>query len=507
MRTKTPAKAPRIPPAINQLLVQNVLLERQAWLRKLLDPRRDLDKECGHPQDVSVDDYKREFLRGDIAARVVSLFPEESWSDSPQVFETEDEKETEFETAWEELEEALNLYSMLQRVDILSGIGKFGILLLGTDDGLPLSEPAPGVGEDGEPAGKVELELLFVRAFDEALVTVKSLESNITNPRYGLPTFYQVQFTDTALGLPVTAPSQSVTLQEVHWSRVIHVADNRTSSEIFGLPRMEKVFNRLLDVKKIAGGSGEMFWKGGFPGISLETMPTVEGMEIEFDVEATKAQLEKYMNGLQRYIATTGMRANSLNVQVADPGPHLEVQMRLIATAMGVPWRVFIGSEAAQLASEQDSKAWNKRINRRRQEYLNPFILNPFIRRLVMFGVLPEPKEIIIKWPDLNTLGDLDKSTVAEKRSNALAKYVQAGVDTLIPPFHYLTQILGMKDDEARAIIDAAGEVLDSTDGGDNPLKQDAILNPPPTPVVVAPGGARGNGKPVKATKPVPARR
>ncbi len=488
MRTKTSASS-RTPFALNQLLVQNILLERQAWLRRLLDPRRDLDKECGHPDDpIAVEDYKREFLRGDIAARVVSLFPEESWSDSPQIFETEDETETEFETAWEELEDQLNLYSMLQRVDVLSGIGRFGVLLLGMDDGLPLDQPALGVSENGEPAGNPQLKLLFLRAFDESLVAVKALQSDITSPRYGLPLTYQIHFTDTALGLPITAPSSTTTLQEVHWSRIIHVADNRTSSEIFGLPRMQKVFNRLLDVKKIAGGSGEMFWKGGFPGISLETMPGDEA--IEFDKEATKAQLDAYMNGLQRYIATIGMQAKSLNVQVADPGPHLEVQMKLIATAMGVPWRVFVGSEAAQLASEQDSKAWNKRINRRRQEYLNPFVISPFLKRLVMFGVLPEPQEIIIKWPDLNTLGNLDQSMVALNQSNALAKYVQAGADTLIPPFFYLTQVLGMKDDEARAIIDAAGAVLGATDGGDNPLKQDAILNPLPAPVIVAPGAS-----------------
>src|SRR6266513_3278657 len=162
----------RTPLTLNQLLAQNVLLERKLWLQRLLDPKRDIDTECGHPYEISVEDYKRLWLRGDIATRVVSLFPEESWSDNPKVFETEDEDETEFEQTWMDLEDRLRIYSMLQRIDILSGIGRFGVLLLGIDDGLALDQPAVGVDEKGEAVGNPGHQLLFLRAFDESLVAV-----------------------------------------------------------------------------------------------------------------------------------------------------------------------------------------------------------------------------------------------------------------------------------------------------------------------------------------------
>jgi len=430
-----------------QQFVSNILLERKLWLRKLLDPRRDIEVECGHPIEITKEDYKHLYERGDIAARVVSVFPEESWTENPDIMETEDETETAFEKAWQDLQTALNIYPMLERADVLSGIGSFGLILLGLDDGLSLNQPAPGVNEKGIAVGTSTggRKLLFLRAFDESLLQVGDLESDTTNPRYGLPRTYNVMF-DT---------EQAAKQTGVHWSRVIHVADNRTTSEIYGTPRMRKVFNRLLDLRKIAGGSGEMFWKGGFPGLSLESTPGVDET-VTFDETAVKAQLESYMNGLQRYIATIGMQAKSLSVQVADPGPHIEAQLRLIATAIGVPWRVLIGSEAAQLASEQDSRAWNKRIKHRRDTYLTPFLIRPFVERLVAVGVLPTPKEILVTWPDLNTVSDADKATVSEKRSNAISKYVQSGSDILVPPFHYLTLILGMKDDEARAILEEA---------------------------------------------------
>jgi len=419
-----------------------------------MDPRRDIDAECGHPEEIAIEDYKKMFTRGDVAARVVSLFPEETWKNNPDVYETEDEKETEFEKAWKELEQRVPIYTYLQRADTLSGIGTFGAMLLGFDDGLQLNEPMASV--ESAPGTASPSQLLYLRPLDETLLEIPELNVDPTSPRYGQPNLYRVTFEDMT-----TSGRQTI---DVHWTRMLHLADNRSNSEIYGHPRMEKVFNRLLDLRKIAGGSGEMFWKGGFPGISLESQNMGEE-EIEFDKEATKEQIESYMNGLQRYIATIGMSAKSLSVQVADPSPHVDLQLKLIAVAMGVPWRVFVGSEAAQLASEQDTRAWNARVTRRRNEYVNPFILRPFCDRLIAAGVLPEPADgYEVDWPDLNAPSDLDRASIAERQSNALAKYVQGGVDVLMPPFHYLTLVLGMSDEEADSIIEAAGEELMQVD-------------------------------------------
>ncbi len=426
-------------------LVQNLLITRTAWLRKLLDPRRDIAAECGHPETIETKDYSDFFERGDIARRVVSIFPEECWVESPTVIETEDESETEFEKAWKELEDELRIWACLQRADILSGIGQFGVVLLGFDDGVDLNLPVEGNAH----------KLIYIRPFEERLVGIATLEADVSNPRYGLPTLYNIQFSDTAVQ---NATSQITKSVSVHHSRVIHIADNRTNSDVYGTPRMKWVFNRLLDLRKITGGSGEMFWKGGFPGLSLEAA-NPDG-DVTFDKEATQEELDRYMNGLQRYIALVGMQAKSLAPQVADPTPSVEVQLKLIASAMGIPWRIFIGSEAAQLASSQDARAWNKRISRRRTGYINPFIIQPLIDRLMEFGALPTVDKYDVQWTDLNTPSDDERATVAEKKTNAITKYVQAGADVLVSPFHFLTLVLGMSDEEADAIIDEVGDRL-----------------------------------------------
>jgi hypothetical protein len=471
--------------------ILNTFTSRQAWLQKLLDPRKDIDAECGYPATLTTADFVQLFKRGDLAARVVSVIPEETWSDDPEIYETEDPEETEFETAWKELNGRMSLLSYLQRADVLSGIGRFGVILLGVDDGLPLNQPVDGIDEAGEKTSVSERELLYVRPLDESLVTIAALQSDSANPRYGLPTSYQIQFADAA-----SDSVSSTQLVDVHWSRIIHLADNRTNSEVYGMPRMEKVFNRLMDLRKVAGGSGEMFWKGGFPGYSLETAVGKDGTEVELDIPATKKQMEDYMNGLQRYIATVGLQVKSLAVNIADPGPHMNVHLQLIAATLGVPWRVLLGSEQAQLASGQDTVTWNRRLNRRRQDYVGPFIVRPFVQRLIALGVLPElavENELCIDWKDLNSPSDTEKADVTEKQTNALAKYVQGGVDALMPPFLYLTLILGMSDEEAQAVVDASEEQTLDEDGT---LKQAGL--PPPAPVVVAPGGARPNGAPAK---------
>lgn len=453
-------KSPKVPFALNKqaelMLVQNAMLERQTWLRSVLDPRRDIEAECGHPLVLTIADYMNMYKRGDVGARVVRIWPEECWSEPPDIYESEEPEDTDFEMAWDELQTEHGIYSMFERVDTLSGIGRFGILLLGLDDGRELDQPVEGLLENGTFSESVpERKLLYLRAFDETCLSVAALESDRNNARYGQPKNYNIMFQDTAVG-----EQASVFTRTVHWSRVIHVADNRVSSEIFGLPRLELVVNRLLDLKKVSGGSGEMFWKGGFPGLSIEVLPEVaKDGGAEMDVASTQAQVEKYMNGLQRYLALSGLTAKSLAVQIADPRPHMETQLKLIAAAVGVPWRIFIGSEAAQLASEQDVRTWNRRIGRRRANYVSPYLIRPTIRRLIDVGVLQRPKDnkFFIHWDDLNSPSDKDKAQVAEGLSNAIVKYVAGGADVFMKPFHFLTLVLGMSDEEAQAVVSDAG--------------------------------------------------
>lgn len=440
-------------------LVENASLMRSTLLNKLIDSRRDIDQECGYPKKLTTQHYKLMYDREGIASRSVRILPEESWAQDPEVYETEDPSETAFEKAWKDLDDQKHLLSYLSKIDELSGVGQFGVLLLGLDDGLDLDQPVEGIDERGEKTGNVKRQLMFLRPFDESLVVVKALETDSSNPRFGLPLFYSVTFDSVAKSRTDTGEISATGSQEqrVHWSRVLHVADNRESSEVYGVPRMQRLFNRLYDIRKIAGGSGEMFWKGGFPGYSFEMDSNAKPLTTT-QKKRLRDELAAYADGLQRYLTLQGVSAKSLSSQVEDPRAHLEVQLDLIAISLGIPKRVFLGSEQAQLASSQDAQNWGRRVTRRRDKYVTPYIIRPFVDRLIAFGVLPEPVEYCVDWPDVDSPSEQDQATVLKTRTEAMAKYVGGNVDMLIPPEVYLSMIADFSTEEVEQIMEAVRE-------------------------------------------------
>jgi hypothetical protein len=477
-------------------------LSRMEMISSFLDPRRDIDDECGYPGSmagsaigaITLDMYRYLYERECIATRVVQVLPKESWQVEPTVYEDEDvEKITPFEIAWDNLSRQLRgdlsyyqdekgapVWEYLRRLDILCGIGSFGVLLIGIDDKKRLDQPvdgvvdvqtinqvaiddltdnrsfprscvfedkgtknkyafvknqkgrferkelagitdnfvddppygiqpgtgsAPGssaVGTDSQYVGvqlgpseypakdrsSEERKLLFLRPFDESLVQIVQYEANVRNPRFGQPVMYRITLNDpremhSGIGLPLATVM-------VHWSRVIHVADNLSASEIFGVPRMRPVLNRLLDLRKMYGASGEGYWRAGIAALSLETHPQLGG-DVELDVAGIQNQMENFENGLQKYLITSGIGIKTLPPGVVDPTPFIEVQLVAICIQLGIPKRVFMGSERGELASAQDDSKWNDVVSERENHFCTPRIIVPFIDRMIQMGILPEP--------------------------------------------------------------------------------------------------------------------
>jgi hypothetical protein len=433
----------------------SISLMRKNILTKLLDPRRDIDIECGYPSDISAQQFRYLYDREGIAERVVSIYPSECWAVDPKIKENEESDETEFETTFDQLQRSLNLWSYLSRIDVMSGIGRYGVLLLGLDDGKNLSEPVEGISETGEKVGNAQHKLLYLRVFDESLIDIGSFERDESNPRFGQPIYYNITFGTIGEGINL----DEGTIARVHWTRVIHVADNRLSSETFGVSRMRPVYNRLYDLRKLLGGSAEMFWKGAFPGYSFEVNPDLG--DVELDTVALRAEFDSYSNGLQRYLALAGVQAKSLSPQVANPEAHINAQIKAIAITLGVPHRIFMGSEAAQLASSQDKQTWNNRVKHRQDKYVIPYVIRPFVDRLIAFGILPEVEDYEVRFADLSTPSEEDKARVAGIQIEAISKYVQSGADALVPPMEFLTVIMGLTTDQAEAILMAAADQID----------------------------------------------
>lgn len=438
-------------------IVQNLSLLDRSTLSRALSGKIDINKECGYPQEISIEDYQDMFDREGIGTRVVTVWPDESWAVDPFIYETEEPDETEFEKELKNLISERHLLSFLDRADILSGIGRFGILLLGINDGKALSEPVEF------KKGKKSKELLYLRAFSESSVEITKINNDVTSPRYGQPEEYAVKFANQDKHISATKAVA------VHWSRVIHIADNRTSNEIYGVPRMKPVFNRLWDIRKTLGGASEGFWRNGFQGIAFEQMPGFDDVTITpEDRDKMKEEVRKFMAGLQREILLQGMTAKPLGGTVQDPTGLLKNEVMFIAIKSGIPLRIFIGSEESQLASSQDTKTWNKRVAKRQNKYLTAFMIRPTIDRLIDIGVLPEPKQYIVSWPNLNELTEEEKMRTAKLKTESLALYNSGGVEGLMMPRQFLTMVLGFTEAEAETIETAVVEKIEAEYGEEN---------------------------------------
>lgn len=455
---------PRYEVLVNEVRTLSTRLER------LLDPRRDVYEECGYPGigELTITHYKDMYDREPIAARVVQVMPQESWMITPEVFETANSTaETPFEMAirdlnkslkgksWHNDEEGGLIWNYMERLDELSGIGSFGVMLAGIDDGLPLDEPyepAPG------PTAKRNLK--YLRVFDESQVTITGWDNDPNSDRFGYPEIYTITITDESTNYEHST-KQATNTHRVHHSRIIHVADNLGSSESFGIPRQKQVYNRLYDLVKLYSSSPEMYWKGAFPGLSVESHPQLGG-DVDFDKKEIAEEIHKMMNTLQRVSMTTGATVKSISPQVVDPTPQIKVTLEAICIKIGIPVRIFMGSERGELASSQDDSSWNDRLAYRQNRHITPHIVCQFFDRLIDMNVLPEPTEgYKVKWPDLNTLDDETKANVLQKRTQALVQFFQSDIFMQFDLEEFLIREFGYGADDAKVIIQKADKSVE----------------------------------------------
>lgn len=472
-------------------MVNNAFTRRMDFIRDYTDPRRDLDVECGYPKNPTTETYQQLYERDAIAARVAEIMPKLCWQNPPTVYEEEDsETPTAWEAAWDDLGRSLRgetgyfkdeagsaIWDYLLRADILSGIGQYGIILLGLNDGRPLNEPVEGVeeansapaGEGGVPAysaGVYSLnvnakkttgrKLLYLRVFPESLAEILRWEANPTSPRFGQPIMYGVTLADPRR--PTTGATKPGATVQVHWTRVIHVPSDGLvgSCETLGTPRMQAVLNNILNLRKVYGGDPEAYWKNCRNKLILETP---DG-NVDVNTTELKDEIEKFDNGTQPHLWLAGMAAKTLPPAVVDPTPHVNIQIEAICIKEGIPKRKFMGSERGELASGQDDGDLNDVIRGRQRNRLTPLLVAPLCGRLILVGVLPPPKQLHAYWPDYAAQSDSEKVDIATKKTQAMSVYVGGDVQSVMAPMDFLTRVLGYTEEEADAILKNSAEAV-----------------------------------------------
>lgn len=416
---------------------------------------RDLYTALGYKLQPTFTDYMGRYERQDIARAVIDAPVRACWRDIPEITESEEEP-TEFEKQWVELVDRRSLFHYLSRCDRLSSIGQYAVLLLGFDDGIDL---------DKEVASAKDL--LYLMPYSEDAATIDKYDEDTKSERYGQVILYSINMS--------VGTSGTSTSKKVHWSRIVHVSEDNLTSDVFGMPRLQSILNRLEDLERISGGSAEMFWRGAFPGLAFKLDEGAQFTDQKQSLSEFTDQIEEYMHGLRRDLRLQGITVDSIAQQVADPSAHVSMLLDLIAAAVRIPKRILMGSERGELASSQDEKNWALRIDGRRNEHCEAKILRPVVDRLIKVGVLIEPKKgYTVNWPDLLTPSDKEKAEVGQIKSKALKDYVDSiGAADILPPEIFLRRILHFTPDEIEQIeamvekmhteADSDGDLLGAT--------------------------------------------
>jgi len=392
---------------------------------------RDIYQALGYKLDLTWDDYYAQYTRQDAAKAIIDRPVQATWQGEFGVLEAKDDKETQFEKAWKVLDDKLKFKAKFSRLDRLTGIGDYGILLLGLDDVKRKEDYLQPV------TGK--RKLLYIMPFGSGHAKISKWESRPANERYGQPLTYDIEVSN--------AEGTSSSTLRVHHSRVIHIVDNPLENEVKGTPRLEAVFNRLKDIEKVIGGSAEMFWRGARPGYQAKVDPDYTMTQPQID--DLQNQIDEYENNLRRILKLEGVSMDSLEMQVASPKDHVDIQIQMISMVTGIPKRILTGSERGELSSGQDKSEWLTWVKNRRGEFAEPVIVRPFVDRCIEYGILPKPKngEYSVEWEDLFSASEKEKAEVGKIRAGALKDYVTQNATYIIPPEAFMKYFLGFDDD------------------------------------------------------------
>lgn len=395
--------------------------------------------------------------------------------------------------------------------NLAMGLGALGSdgQYFGTQFGPP---EQTGTDPEDRPEGR-RLGVKFLRPYSESLVQVVRWESNFRSPRFGAPVMYRVTLNDpraaySGIGLPLATVM-------VHWSRVIHLADNYATAgdanPYLAPPALQQPLNNVLALRKVYAGAGEGYWQACVAIKQFSTHPALGG-DVVLDAGNLRDQAEQARNGLQRELTSVGGKWELLAPTVPALTEQVDKNIEAICVKVPCPKRVFMGSERGELASAQDDSKWNDEKRARQKFYIVPSIIAPLLDRFILVGTLPDPGDAgyTVRFPDPESESAKDRAGILLQRTQALAAYVSGGLAAQMSPEDYYEREMGYDAEEAKDIVRAAErhqeDSLDAHgDLADAAAEHDLQKTPPagfePKPESPPPGTGMPGGPPMPPQK------
>lgn len=371
----------------------------------------------GYKRTLTIADYRDLFKRDGMAQVIVSLPVQEMWAGGVYVYESEDpDVETEFDVQVKSLLETkrLNVVSRLMKADVLAGLGRYAVLLIGVKDkpNARLSDPMPRLsGPD---------DVIYLTPYAEDNAEVVEKEGDTSSKRFGLPKMYRLKTEQVVGGTSSSKPL------DVHWSRVIHIAHGLLESDWCGTPDLEKGWNRLCDLTRVIGGGSKAAWNRMDPGKHIKLDP--EYTHEPGALDDLQDQLDEYEHDLRRTIATEGVDIDVLSAAVDKFNTNADTILDQLAGTYRIPQRKLKGNELGLRATENDEEGFASTIAIRYAEIGEP-VVRQLVDRGIDYGFLPTPKsrEYVVSFAKEQKLTEKDKAETV--KTYAAANQAQHAAD------------------------------------------------------------------------------
>lgn len=407
-----------------QLAVLSELVSRIDFARQhgmQYGGERDIYAVGGYKRDLIYGDFKDLYDRDPVAGAIVDMLAEATWRAAPEVGEPDSGGDTAFSRDFMATAKRLGLWARMERLDKLSRIGRYGVMLIGTPDATDQnlrSEMANLRGPD---------DVLYLAVYSEKYAKINTWVEDSEDPRYGLPETYKIHLAGDVSTFRKRAANQT---EVVHHSRVIHVAEGLLEDDVYGKEALRNVWNPLHDLQKVSTSTAEGFWQRVAGILHAQIDPDVHVDEKM--LEALDDNLQKVYHDLKRTIYGN-FDLKRLAESEPDPKEAANLYMTLIAAGSGIPKRLLFGSETGERASTEDQKTFLGRISERHNQHAEPNMLRPLVDRLIEKRGLSRPRgdEYEVVWPTLFKEPDLDIAEANLSRARAAKELTPLGGDPL----------------------------------------------------------------------------
>jgi hypothetical protein len=458
----------------------------------LFGGKRDLYESFGWPRTISSQEVMEMYSRGGVANRIVHAYPDATWGRPPQLYIKGNDS---WNKSWDGLVKKTKLWDAIYRADVLAGLGRYSILLIGTKQGNLEAPLSPNRAK----------EITYLQPYGEETCRVSQWVTDPLDPRFGEPAEYLINYNATSVRRQLSGTSMIIPVRaafRVHASRVLHISRGGLESKLVGLPRYAPIWNYLLDLMKVIGSSSESYWRAAYQGLHADVD---KDLDLDPADEANlSAELDEYQHDMRRLIRTRGTKVAAIGSVVANPQAAFDVLMTVIAGTTGIPKRILLGSEAGQLASAQDRGNWAERVEEHRTLHCEPNILVPLIEWVNKNGILETNlEEVMVLWPEAYRMSPLERAQQGAQIARSLANIAKGLQPISMGPARPKDAAPPTKNADGTTTMDVPSQ---PAFGG--PPNNNAATDTSSTPTTPPSAGpkppARGAPPPVKDAAPAP---